>query len=237
MPSPVKLSKQLIEILAEVKNSEQVKGALTSMREFLTPDNQLQVVKKLVNVPPKDLNLDHMALSAMGDRMYMAYPDLGRNLAPHNDRLGALQEWKDQLAMHPQNNYLENEDEFGEWLSEGGPQNNGMQHIFTGDAVTQHLDNLSIQLPHPLDIFRASARLPANYIQKPWHSTTINPSLLGNDYLGTQAGFRVPGDTPLVFSQGLADKDEVLAPMNDLIKYQFKKKGGLVQACGCKHGA
>jgi hypothetical protein len=229
MPNFAGLPKYIIDILSEVKNSEQVKSALELMQNYMTPDNQLQVVKHLVNVPPKDLTLDHMALHSLGDRMYMTYPHgLKGDLAPQGDRLGALNDWKAQLEQQS-NGHFQNDDNFGDWLSDGGSQNRGAQRIFTGNAVTDHLNNLAIQLPHPLDIFKTSARSPQDYVQKPWHSTTINPNAYPMQE-GTEAGFRVPSATPLVFNQGLADTDEVLAPLNDLTKYQFKKNGGSVNA-------
>ena len=220
---------EIMAYLSKIKFAEQVPLALKLLEadKKITPENQAIIVQHLVNLPPKNPSLDHMALSAMGDRMYMLYPDLGETLAPETQRLGALQEWRKGLKPR-KNGTLSNEDDtFGDWISEGGPQNNRTQYIFTGDAVTDHLNKLSITLPHPLEVYKTSARRPENYVQKPWHSTTIVPEAY-NWMEGTEAGFRVPSRTPIVFSQGLADKDEVLAPINDLIKYQFKAKGGLM---------
>jgi hypothetical protein len=227
MPSP-KIAKAALEVLEQVKNSEQVKGALSLIQNYITPQNQKAIVKKLVNVPPKDLTLDHLALRAMGDNMYLNWPGLEpKVLAPQSIRQRILSEnWPEGLV--PSNTHKAYQDDIPSWLNDGGPFMDGTG-LYTDDAVTKHLDNLAVRLPHPLDLFRTSELAPENYIKKPWHSTTLRENAYSHWSDGPEAGFRVPGDTPLVFSQGLADKDEILAPLNDLIQYRFKKQGGLVR--------
>ena len=227
---PIKLPKGALDILENVKHSEQVKEALALLEKYLTPENQNDVVRQLVNVPPKEFTLDHMALSGLGDRVYLTYPGIDGPLASERDRLNALKEWRDSLEKSKHGIYKMSDDGIGDWFTDGAPLNKRSSFVLPARAITKSMDNLAVQLPHPLDLFRSSgSRTPENYVKKPWHSTTLDDGAY-DTWIGPSAGFRVPGGTPLVFNQSLADKNEILAPMNDLVKYRFKAKGGLVRA-------
>lgn len=144
-------------------------------------------------------------IKAWGHLLYLAFHSVPWKIEKH--RLVSIQDFKKEFREYLNNS--EDED-LQEWMAESPPSYDGGRiFLYDGERMNSALFNIAekTRLTKPLIVYRYETVEGSG-----WNSFTTNPDLR---YGGDEKKYSLQVGTPVIFTDGLADRDEVIVHMTE----------------------
>lgn len=146
-----------------------------------------------------------------GSLLYMSYDGFksGEDLSKTKD----FENMRDEYMNTQDQDDL---DELNEWIDEGARLKNG-KSLINKTTIDSIFSSAETKLPEEMIVYKTHLK---NDIPRKdrWISTTLNKGVYGSDknqdLIETQ--YKLPKGTPVIFTHGLADKDEIIINTNNL---------------------
>jgi len=150
-------------------------------------------------------------IMAWGHVLYLGYHDVKQSIS----KIVSMEETKKVFLDYY--NESDSDEDMQDWMSDGPPTMNGGYAVFDKNRLSSILEDISnkTKLEKSLEIYRYTDS------HKPgWNSYTLNKDN-SNSYSGKLHEYILPKNYPVIFTEGLADTDEVIVNLtsNDLKKY------------------
>lgn len=181
---------------------EPIRKRKKKLKEKLLEKQENSLTNKDVEEKQKEslTDLQKFGIAIWGGLLYMGYDDLPNG----SDNSDKLKDIAKEYLTAKKNDDEDTLEELDEWIEEGASM--GGKPMLTKQTFDSIMNSTATELPEDMVVYKSGeGSKPKN---DRWLSTTTSEGAYSN--LGKEQKYVLPKGTPVIFSHGLADKNEVI---------------------------
>lgn len=156
-------------------------------------------------------NWEKGVIKAWGELMYLGFHSVPKRL----DNLSSFSDFRNEFDDYFRNS--EDDEDLRDWMSGTPPTYaGGKESLYDKERMEDVLSEIAnkTKLKKPLVVYRFEEKE-----MEGWNSYTTDPS---KSYRGKRRSYLLPVGKPVIFTEGLADEDEVIVHLTANEKKKFK---------------